>query len=154
MPRGETKQRVMDVLSSSGPVKFSKYSGIAEFRNAVILWVNVGGRDYENQFLDQGRKMTWFAGSRHVPETPVIQRLLAGDDTILLFCRIQPGAYVLCGRVSRAEIDLEVHPLRFTWNLDDFDAMRSMGNKQREIEASEGVAEEDRSWTFLDILDA
>ena len=41
--------------------KFSKYSGILEWKNAVFLWVNIqADADYPNKFLDGGRRMTWF----------------------------------------------------------------------------------------------
>jgi len=169
VPFGRTKADVMHSFSSSGlSPKFSKYSGIVEWRNAMILWVNVGGKDYTNSFSEGGRVMQWFAGSAHQPHTPVIQRVLkvkkplplpssppatapiearaavpkpepietgetietcaetgaetgngggggggTGDgigsghveenehgDVILLMCRVQPGPYVCCGRVS------------------------------------------------------
>jgi len=60
-----------------GPVKFSKYAGVVEWRNCVVLWVNVDGNDYENLWLEGGGRLTWFAGSRVKPETPVMVRLLA-----------------------------------------------------------------------------
>jgi len=77
------KQCVMDLLTpkgggrEGGPVKFSKYAGVVEWRNCVLLWVNVDGNDYENLWLEGGRRLTWFAGSRVKPETPVMVRLLA-----------------------------------------------------------------------------
>ena len=78
MPDGYTKAAVMAELSETRALpRFSKYSGVVEWRNCVVLWVNVGGKDYTNLFLEGGRRMTWFAGSKHHMETPVIKRLLA-----------------------------------------------------------------------------
>jgi hypothetical protein len=152
MPGGRTKANVMAELSEKRTLpRFSKYSGVVEWQNCVVLWVNVGGSDYKNLFLDDGRRMTWFAGSKHHTGTPVIQRLLAtacqstaetgkgsgvrgGSDSvdkgvflgekdqILLMCRVQPGAYVYMGRVSYDSHDDTQSPMQFTWRLDDFDA--------------------------------
>ena len=41
--------------------RFSKYTGSLEWANAVVLWVNVGGPDYTNLFLERGAQMTWYA---------------------------------------------------------------------------------------------
>lgn len=69
--------------SSAGTLstpRFSKYSGIQEWANAVVLFVNVsskaGKRAYDNIFLDNFERMTWFAQKYHVEDTPVVQRLL------------------------------------------------------------------------------
>jgi hypothetical protein len=53
-----------------------RYAGVVEWANAIVLWVNVDGGDYDNFFLKNGREMTWFAGSRATGDTPVILRLL------------------------------------------------------------------------------
>lgn len=63
MSNGHTKAGVMASLkrpSDASHAKFSKYSGVVEWRNAVLLWVNVGGRDYANAFADGGQRMTWY----------------------------------------------------------------------------------------------
>lgn len=44
--------------------KFNKYSGVAEWNNAVFLWVNVDGNTYGNSFYSEGRYITWFGGNR------------------------------------------------------------------------------------------
>jgi hypothetical protein len=46
--------------------KFNKYSGVVEWRNALFIWVNIGfpNNEYSNRFLDGGKLMTWFGGSR------------------------------------------------------------------------------------------
>lgn len=57
--------------------KFNKMSGIQQWRNAVMLFVNVGGHDYSNVWLDGGRRIVWFAQPTQHEATPVIARLLA-----------------------------------------------------------------------------
>jgi hypothetical protein len=85
------------VAATSGraSVKFSKYSGIQEFKDAVVLFVNVGGDSYANMFkrvppghakaageaasasaaAEQDVSLTWFARPKDKPESPVIARL-------------------------------------------------------------------------------
>ena len=53
-----TKYTVMCALNGGTPVRFSKYAGSLEMRNALVLWVNIGGADYKNVFTDGGRQMT------------------------------------------------------------------------------------------------
>ena len=121
-----------------------RYSGSLEWRNAIVLWVNVGGADYNNQFFfepatgGQGLlKMTWFSGSRMHADTPVIRRLMLAvkaskkspETAILLFCRGVEGTgygkYVFCGRVKPRGTggefcDLSARPMRFVWALEDW----------------------------------
>ena len=65
------------------PVSFSKYSGSLEWNNAIVLWVNVGGQDYRNLFLDGGERMTWYASPRNNETTPVVQRLISNDEPVI-----------------------------------------------------------------------
>jgi hypothetical protein len=80
---------------------FSPLSGITQWMNAVVLWVNVGGNTYENVFYttpdlktesgatvarlnraDAGKKalyMSWFAQRRQTEDTPVIQLLVRSN---------------------------------------------------------------------------
>ena len=88
MPGAPTKLSV--VAAIAGQTRFSKYSGSLEFKNAVVLWVNIGGNDYKNVFMDGGQRMTWYASARNDESTPVVQRLLSGKEPILLFYRL-PG---------------------------------------------------------------
>lgn len=51
--------------------KFSKYSGVCEWRDCVFLWVNMYSHmdaaskcQYPNEFLDKGRLIKWFGGSK------------------------------------------------------------------------------------------
>ena len=45
----------MTLLNGGKRPTFSKY-GTTEWRNAVVLWVNIGGGDYNNVFLDGARR--------------------------------------------------------------------------------------------------
>ena len=78
-----TKAAVMGAIRAQGrgAPRFSKYVGIVEWRNAIVLWVNIGGSDYDNQFFAEKNEsssmmMTWYAGSRMHRDTPVIRRLM------------------------------------------------------------------------------
>lgn len=46
---------VMETASSDQDigVKFNKYSGVTEWANGCLLWVNVGGNDYANEFFEK-----------------------------------------------------------------------------------------------------
>jgi len=84
-------------------VSFNKYSGVQEWAdNVFFLWINFGvpNADVVNTFLNDGRHVIWFGGSRMNRHTPVIQKLLScgsggslEDDsecnvgTVILWCR-------------------------------------------------------------------
>ena len=75
---GAMKQTVIDVLSPVPHPRFSKYSGIQEWRNAVCLFINVGdkhGNSYDNVFSRAGGRISWFAQPRQDQDTPVIRRI-------------------------------------------------------------------------------
>ena len=81
LPGATTKEfamRIMaaDSLNASAP-KFSKYSGVTEWKNAIVLWVNIDGDDYKNHGIEGGSKLTWFGGSRHYHDSPVVIRMLS-----------------------------------------------------------------------------
>ena len=65
-----------------GRLSFNKYSGVQEWCNdTFFLWVNLGIRKNGNNviindFLDGGKRVTWFGGSRMHDESPVIQNLI------------------------------------------------------------------------------
>jgi hypothetical protein len=71
-----TKQTVVTALAGNRPARFSKYSGSLEWKNCVVLWVNIGGTDYNNNFLNGGARVTWFASQRSTEDSPVVQRLI------------------------------------------------------------------------------
>mmetsp|Transcript_14221 Transcript_14221/g.23554 ORF Transcript_14221/g.23554 Transcript_14221/m.23554 type:complete len:305 (-) Transcript_14221:144-1058(-) len=121
-------------------VSFNKYSGVQEWMNdAIYLWVNVGKKDDDvvNDFLDNGRQISWFGGSRMHDETPTIQRLIRiGKDTkkdpdkgIVLWCRHYNTAaktyhpYTCLGRLSYESHVVGSRPLKFIWRLLDYDRL-------------------------------
>jgi hypothetical protein len=60
-------------------VSFNKYSGVQAWGNNVFfLWINLGAphSDVRNEFLHQGRQVTWFGGSRMHDATNVIVQLV------------------------------------------------------------------------------
>ena len=56
---------------------FNKYAGCAEYRNAMVLFVNIseeGCGAFNNQFLEGGRTITWFASpSKHENSNDVLR---------------------------------------------------------------------------------
>jgi hypothetical protein len=107
-----------------------RYSGSIEWKNAIFLFVNVGGTDYSNLFTDGGKRMSWFAGGRQDETTPLI-RLLLGPKSPprLLFCRLvgqggPPSPYVYCGRVDYVRHYPRTSPLEVEWELADSGALR------------------------------
>ena len=61
---GQVKRAVMEAASAGGPPTFSRMSGIQEWRNCVMLFVNVYGEGYKNSFVGGGTEITWFAQPR------------------------------------------------------------------------------------------
>ena len=80
-----TKDGVVTVLAGNRKTRFSKYSGSLEWANAIVLWVNIGGKDYNNNFLDGGAKITWYASQRFDETSPVVQRLVHSAKTEFRF---------------------------------------------------------------------
>ena len=39
--------------AAGGIVRYNKYSGVAEWRNGCLLWVNIGGDGFVNTFMKQ-----------------------------------------------------------------------------------------------------
>ncbi len=131
-----TKYTVMCALNGGTPVRFSKYAGSLEMRNALVLWVNIGGADYKNVFTDGGRQMTWYASPRQNEATPIVRRMLAcrgerdaggkkaGDEAVL-FCRLPGDPYVCCGRLRYRSHVPKQQPLKFMWELLDIEKLRA-----------------------------
>eukprot|EP01038_Epipyxis_sp_PR26KG_P006304 gene6304-8683_t len=128
--------------------KFNKYSGVTEWKNAVYLWVNIGGKEgYHNAFTGDGRYMMWFGGSKMNKDSPVVLRLLQSvnhsinlmtpveessanktsqaHDTILLFVRLEGENYCSLGRLKPIGYDLNTTPIRIQWELLDYDSIHS-----------------------------
>jgi hypothetical protein len=154
IPGAPTKLSAISAMTDGRGARFSKYVGSLEWRNAVVLWVNVGGSDYKNVFFpddgdaagaaaaattkqggDGGRglTMTWYASARQTEETPVIQRLLSSGaakaskgapEGVLLFCRLPGEPYVCCGRLGYVTHKPGRQPLKFVWRLLDVGALR------------------------------
>ena len=135
-----TKESVVKALASGRQAKFSKYTGALEWKNAVVLWVNIGGKDYTNNFLQGGRLLTWYASQSLHEESPVVRRLLSvGDgekgrksgvhspsrDCVLLFCRLPSLPYICCGRLGLESYFLSKRPMQFLWRLLDFESLHS-----------------------------
>ena len=81
---GALKAAVIHALSPISNPRFSKYSGIQEWKNCVTLFVNVGdknGNSYDNVFTHAGGRISWFAQPRQTEETPVIERILATAES-------------------------------------------------------------------------
>jgi hypothetical protein len=137
-------------VSSPSGISFNKYSGVQEFGNNVMfLWVNFRNSNcddscsHQNEFLKNGRHMTWFGGSRMHEQSPAIQRLLeigqlspanTGSDQqggVVLWGRQQlaaPGSdkftpYVCYGRLKYVSHLSHSSPLAFVWELLDYDAL-------------------------------
>lgn len=133
------KATVVDYVATSSPlsqqfstVGFSKYSGVLEFLNSIVLWVNFDstGNCYHNNWRSDGTEITWYGGSKMHAESNVIKRLVKlgskpsdGEGGVLLFCRFTEGSksqpYVYLGRCQYVEHDVESHPVKFIWRLKD-----------------------------------
>ena len=132
--------------------RFSKYSGVCEWRNCVFLWVNLGMSDYTNTFRGDGRYITWYGGSRMHEESDVVKRLVSAgghkkdgavvddatdrgtggggggddvDDVVVLFVRLEGESYTCLGRLAHVSYALDKHPIEFEWELLDYDRMKN-----------------------------
>ena len=121
-------------------LSFNKYCGIQEWGNAVFLWVNLGSKDNTvvNDFLDDGKKITWFGGSKMYDDSPVIQKLLKlgkdatkSESNIVLWIRRYDAKskkftpYICMGRLSYDSHMPGSHPLAFVCNLIDADLLKN-----------------------------
>jgi hypothetical protein len=145
---------ICSTLEGIDNVSFNICSGVLEWKNAIYLWVNLDSKKDEsvlNEFMEKGRQISWFGGSRMNEESSVIQRLLRlgkiSDTTrarersqIVLWCRqfdhstnnFKP--YICFGRLSYVSHQPDSHPLKFVWNLLDYDAM--VNHKERAVRAN------------------
>lgn len=127
-------------------ISFNKYSGVCEFKNdCLFLWVNVNlpTADIKNDFIvSNGKaKMSWYGGSRMRPESPVIQKLISvgkrasqgklpEDCGIVLWYRLYDTAkrgfeaYACLGRLGYENHEPNSQPIKFTWNLLDYDILQ------------------------------
>ena len=84
---------------------------------------------------------TFFAGSRMTPATPVVQRLAAASDAVLLFCPVAPGVlrgpaepYVCGGRCRYLSHDETRVPLRFRFALPDWPRLAASGTFEQVLQ--------------------
>jgi len=120
-------------------LSFNKYCGVQEWSNCVFLWVNLATSDSPNDFLLNGRQITWFGGSRMHDESPVIHKLIQygqdamikkDDSKIILWCRRYQTEnkkftpYVCLGRLGYESHIPGSSPLSFVWNLLDCDGLK------------------------------
>ena len=86
---GGLKAAVVRELSPIQNPKFSKMSGIQEWKNCVVLYVNVGdkyGNSYDNVFTSCGGCITWFAQPRQDEESSPICTILSTYSKRALSC--------------------------------------------------------------------
>ena len=97
--------------SSSAPNCPCAGSGVITWRNATWLLINLGipNSKYSNEFLEGGRKVTWFPGpSGYPPAHPLMRATQPGGlpdgESLHLFCRRgKSGAYVYLGRLGKCD---------------------------------------------------
>lgn len=140
IPGPPTKLSAVSAITGGRGARFSKYAGALEWRNAIVLWVNVGGKDYKNVFDTKGAKgavsMSWYASPMFQEASPIVQRLIAtganadkgggqgGGDAVLLFSRLPGEPYVFCGRLAYMSHVPRQRPVKFAWELRDAPEMR------------------------------
>ena len=150
---GGLKAAVVRALSPVANPKFSKMSGIQEWKNCVALYVNVGdkhGNTYDNVFTRAGSRISWFAQPRQDEDAPVIRSIVKtatmdeesvedarrraeeGEDAapryvdwpLHLFCRMEGCEYVYCGRLKMVDFEPNKRPMKFTMQLLDASLLR------------------------------
>ena len=120
--------------------KFNKYSGVVEFRNAVLLFINVNGSNYTNTFDTPEKgpgagemQVTWFAQPTMHEGTPVVKRLTAqgARNPTFLFCRAVPERgptqpYCACGQLALVDVDAaRKGAIRFRFTLSAFEVLKT-----------------------------
>lgn len=153
------KAHVMTLANKGQLPRFSKYSGVANWRNGYFLWVNIdvdpkSGKnqsEYPNVFLDGGKRITWFGGGRMHPQSSLVQGLLhAGKNVgredksderdppqqVFMFVREVKLPYSCFGRVIVDEVDLKRKPICITWKFVDYDQLVKKSENFRRISQS------------------
>mmetsp|Transcript_30349 Transcript_30349/g.48330 ORF Transcript_30349/g.48330 Transcript_30349/m.48330 type:complete len:293 (+) Transcript_30349:4232-5110(+) len=127
------KATAMYALGTQKP-RFSKYSGIQQFKNCIVLFVNASPFDnratYNNMFIKQPNGklvMSWFAQSRQKTDTPVIMQMQRPETKVFLMLRIPAQAYVCCGKLTMFDFDCKQQPLKFQWTLNETDILLESG---------------------------
>ncbi|KAG7350573.1 hypothetical protein IV203_009933 [Nitzschia inconspicua] len=134
-------------------LSFNKYCGVQQWRNCAFLWVNMGNNgasnSVANDFLEDGRLVTWFGGSRMDEQSPIIQTLfdlgkeaadkipVVPESGIVLWCRKYDGEskkfgpYVCLGRLAYHSHVPGSYPVAFTWKLLDYEALMGSSDKRK-----------------------
>jgi len=124
----------MQRLQGASRLSFNKYSGVQEWKNAIYLWINIGGqKSVVNDFSQNGSRVSWYGGSKMREDSPVIQRLIYMgkeiDSKIILWCRhydietkkLLP--YTCLGRLAYENNVSGSQPVAFTWRLIDYESI-------------------------------
>jgi hypothetical protein len=124
------KAAVMAASNGGSCPKFSKYSGVVEWKNCVYLWVNITPKgDFVNEFTESGKYMTWYGGARMHEDSPVTKRLLsisAKNNTVVLFVRIEGEPYCCLGPVRSVQSDTKTQPIFVKWELLLIDKLQTV----------------------------
>lgn len=110
---GAMKEAVMNRVATEAP-RFSKYAGAQQFQNAIVLFANVGGSDYQNVFhvrQDNLVEMDWFTSAS--PASELVERLCTKETSVFLFLRLVGEAYMCCGPVTVESFSVNVKPIKF-----------------------------------------
>ena len=134
---GKTKAEVMDWLlfrdfkqekhlddgdSFAPRISFNKMSGLTEWKNACVLWINLDDdMPYYNEFrLREGRVIVkWYGSASHRMESPAIIRLTDAESPTLLFCRMVGDGYINYGRLRCVKVNHDRSPICIYWELID-----------------------------------
>eukprot|EP00928_Gymnodinium_smaydae_P013703 TRINITY_DN14980_c0_g7_i2.p1 TRINITY_DN14980_c0_g7~~TRINITY_DN14980_c0_g7_i2.p1 ORF type:complete len:245 (-),score=61.07 TRINITY_DN14980_c0_g7_i2:65-799(-) len=133
---------------AASPLRFNKYAGWAEFRNAVLLWVNAAGGSFTNTFTSGGKRVTWYVGGPNpTTSSPIVRRLLEifGDkaslkekatQVMLMVRRCATEPYVVCGAVDYVSHDAAKTGFEFVWELRDFTKLKQAESFRELLDAA------------------
>ena len=97
------KAAVMILANNGIQPKFSKYSGVCEWKNCVFLWVNIvkgKGVNYGNTFNEKGRFITWFGGSKMTEGELFLSIIFSYFKFIHTFLTLRHNASTHCSELS------------------------------------------------------
>lgn len=122
------KFTIMSGMSYGFVPTFSRMLGVQQWKNALVLFVNIDVHDiYKNVFTRSQESnavtINWFASARSREDSQTIRRLVAADDTIMLFCRKEGMPYVYFGTLGYVTHDPSRCPIPFEFELLDNGAL-------------------------------
>lgn len=145
---GHFKKAVACAAAGSSAFAWTHMGGVKEFRNAVLLFVQLDGEaGVLNEFRDGGRVITWRAQNKHTLFSAQLLRILhhakgcayppedADAETDEPRTFLPPAAiglamrtaeaepYVWCGQLERMSYDATVHPIEVVWRIKSYDAL-------------------------------